>query len=109
MAQRLESRDRAPEALTPIWAEVKAYLENTLTRLNSEISRYPTPIARCDEQLTGLLEQRAEALTLLASVEDAVRALARIEAFLDSRSHGADQADQNLRSRLKEQLSALKV
>ena len=30
-----------------------------LAELSDEIRRYPTPIARCDEQLTGLLEQRA--------------------------------------------------
>ena len=34
-------------------------LQRRLAELSDEIRRYPTPIARCDEQLTGLLEQRA--------------------------------------------------
>jgi len=37
-------------------------LQRLLAELSDEIRRYPTPIARCDEQLTGLLEQRAEIL-----------------------------------------------
>ena len=34
-------------------------LDATIATLSDEIRRYPTPIARCDEQLTGLLERRA--------------------------------------------------
>ncbi len=34
-------------------------LQRRLAQLSDEIRRYPTPIARCDEQLTALLEQRA--------------------------------------------------
>ena len=34
-------------------------LQRRLAELSDEIRRYPTPIARCDEHLTGLLEQRA--------------------------------------------------
>ena len=34
-------------------------LQRRLAELSDEIRRYPTPIARCDEQLTGLIEQRA--------------------------------------------------
>jgi hypothetical protein len=37
-------------------------LQRRLAELSEEIRRYPTPIARCDEQLTGLLEQRAAIL-----------------------------------------------
>ena len=33
-----------------------------LAELSEEIRRYPTPIARCDEQLTGLIELRAAIL-----------------------------------------------
>jgi hypothetical protein len=38
------------------------YLERRIAELSDEIRRYPTPIARCDEQLTALLEQRAKLL-----------------------------------------------
>jgi uncharacterized coiled-coil DUF342 family protein len=34
--------------------ELRARLE----RVNEEIRRYPQPIARCDAQLAGLLEER---------------------------------------------------
>jgi hypothetical protein len=34
-------------------------LERRIAALSAEIRAYPTPIARCDEQLTQLLEQRA--------------------------------------------------
>ncbi len=37
-------------------------IRRRLAELSDEIRRYPTPIARCDEQLTALLEQRAEVL-----------------------------------------------
>ncbi len=34
-------------------------LKQRLAELSNEIRHYPTPIARCDEQLTALLEARA--------------------------------------------------
>ena len=37
-------------------------LDATIESLSDEIRRYPTPIARCDEQLTELLERRARLL-----------------------------------------------
>ena len=39
-------------------AEVRA-LEARLAKLAEEIRAYPTPIAGCDAQLAGLLEERA--------------------------------------------------
>ena len=38
---------------------MRADLERRIAQLNDEIRHYPTPIARCDEQLTALLEERA--------------------------------------------------
>ena len=37
-------------------------LDAKIAELSDEIRRYPTPIARCDEQLTQLLERRARLL-----------------------------------------------
>ncbi len=37
-------------------------LDADIAKLSDEIRRYPTPIARCDEQLTELLERRARLL-----------------------------------------------
>jgi len=42
-------------------------LEQRIAELSREIRAYPTPIARCDEQLTQLLEERARLLARLAS------------------------------------------
>ena len=36
-----------------------------IEELSREIRHYPTPIARCDEQLTGLIEERSRLLGLL--------------------------------------------
>jgi len=33
-----------------------------INELSEEIRNYPTPIARCDEQLTGLIEERSRLL-----------------------------------------------
>ena len=43
-------------------------LHRRLAELSEEIRRYPTPIARCDEQLTALLEQRAAVLEEIRQV-----------------------------------------
>jgi chorismate mutase len=37
-------------------------LERRLAELSSEVRHYPTPIARCDEQLAALLEERTRVL-----------------------------------------------
>ena len=39
-----------------------AELDARIAELSDEIRRYPTPIARCDEQLTELLERRTRLL-----------------------------------------------
>lgn len=37
----------------------RARLEDRLRRVNEDIRAYPQPIARCDAQLGGLLEERS--------------------------------------------------
>ena len=44
---------------------MSAYLEKKLAELNEEIRNYPGPIARCDEHLPALLEQRAHIMAEL--------------------------------------------
>ncbi|OGA42325.1 MAG: hypothetical protein A3G28_02080 [Betaproteobacteria bacterium RIFCSPLOWO2_12_FULL_68_19] len=39
--------------------------ERRLAELSLEIRNYPTPIARCDEQLAALLEERARLIERL--------------------------------------------
>jgi len=44
---------------------MRAELQQRIEELSREIRNYPTPIARCDEQLTGLIEERSRLLRLL--------------------------------------------
>ena len=48
----------------------KMLLEEKLSAICDEIRNYPTPIARCDEQLAALLEQRAVLLRTLSNSSD---------------------------------------
>ena len=41
------------------------YLEKRIAELSEEIRRYPGPIARCDQQLPALLEERSRLLSEL--------------------------------------------
>ena len=41
------------------------YLQNRLEQLNAEIRTYPGPIARCDQHLPALLEERAKVMAEL--------------------------------------------
>ena len=45
-------------------------LKSRLAELSAEIRNYPTPIARCDVQLTALLEQRS---ALIQQIDQARR------------------------------------
>lgn len=47
-----------------------AALERRIAELSAEIRHYPTPIARCDEQLAALLEQRSR---LMAQLDELTR------------------------------------
>jgi len=103
-----------PAAVQAIWAELKRHLERRVTQLNEEIRRYPTPIARCDEQLGALLEQRAALLGRLkqmdgidAAVLKRQNCVRQIHSVLDLPSDPADQQEQRLRVRLRDQLSKL--
>jgi hypothetical protein len=59
-AQRVDS-----ELIASVRKAVREYLERRVELLNEEVRNYPTPIAHCDDQLTGLLEQRASAAAQL--------------------------------------------
>jgi len=58
------------------WAALRGWLESRSLELHDELRGYPTPIARCDEQLTRLIEQRDAAFQRLrlAAELDAGRA-----------------------------------
>jgi hypothetical protein len=46
----------------------KPELQRRLAELSAEIRAYPTPIARCDEQLGKLLEDRREVLLMIENL-----------------------------------------
>jgi hypothetical protein len=48
---------------------MRAEIQRRIDELSEEIRNYPTPIARCDEQLAGLLEQRSDLLLRLKEIE----------------------------------------
>jgi hypothetical protein len=81
MALLADPRQRVDsELIEPVCSALRKYLERQVELLNEEVRNYPTPIARCDDQLTGLLEQRASAaaqLQRLSSLGD--RDLARAD------------------------------
>ena len=49
--------------------ESRQALERRLAELSDEIRHYPTPIARCDDQLLDLLERRSHALAKLRELD----------------------------------------
>ena len=51
--------DETTDAVIRAWEALRRHLETRSRELNAEIAHYPTPIARCDVQLSKLLEQRA--------------------------------------------------
>jgi hypothetical protein len=80
-APRTDALERADsELIEALCSAVREYLERRVDLLNEEVRRYPRPIAHCDDQLTGLLEERASAaaqLQRLSSLAD--RDLARTD------------------------------
>ena len=45
-------------------------VQKRIGELNAEISAYPGPIARCDAQLGGLLEERARLTRLAEALQE---------------------------------------
>ena len=45
-------------------------LQQRIDELSREIRDYPAPIARCDEQLTGLIEERARLLKQMSELQE---------------------------------------
>ena len=88
------------------WSELALGLTARFQALSDEMRAYPTPIARCDEQLTRLIEQRDAVRTELERIADvdvhggaAASTIDALEPFL---AEGAadDDALAAIRSRL---------
>jgi hypothetical protein len=103
----------ASEQARAAWAELTAHLERRSMDLAREVRNYPTPIARCDEQLTKLIEQRSLAGDALRRLLDADPQAGRdwraaLSAFLAGPPAAADdETERALRARLQGALSDL--
>jgi hypothetical protein len=58
------------DELRVLSSRLQRELQRRIVELNAEISGYPTPIARCDAQLGGLLEERARLLRLADALRE---------------------------------------
>jgi hypothetical protein len=58
------------DELRVLSSRLQRELKTRIAELNKEISSYPTPIARCDAQLGGLLEERARLVRLAEALRD---------------------------------------
>lgn len=95
-----------------LWLQLREHLQARATELSAEVRHYPGPIARCDDQLPKLLEQRAHAYAMLRSLEEVApggkpSAPALRERLLDS-GHTDDYTEAALRSALLEALDAVR-
>jgi hypothetical protein len=111
----MTDRDRA-HAVAHAWEALRAHLALRSRRLNDEVSGYPTPIARCDEQLPKLLAERAQAVRELRRANEAAAAadgVARVRAYAQflaaSEQSDDDAAGEVLRRRLAQALSRAAV
>jgi hypothetical protein len=102
----------ALDSLCALRARLGAELRARAATLAREVRDYPTPIARCDDQLSGLLERRARVFRALDIVEalpagesaDALAALERCAVTL-----GADDLDATFLSQWRDALDALRA
>jgi len=99
------------DSLTALRAGLGAELRARAAALAREVRDYPTPIARCDDQLTGLLERRARLYRALDDIDalpagdaaDVAAALAACTAQL-----APDDIDATFLSRWRAALDALR-
>ena len=66
-----------PSSEPGVRAEQRQRLAGLIAALSAEIRAYPTPIARCDEQLTQLIDERSAALKELQALDQALDAMRR--------------------------------
>ena len=82
------------------WQALRAYLAGRCRELDDEVRHYPTPISRCDVQLTKLLEQRGRAWRQ-ATLADAARAGGGYGWLQRSDDAPEDDAENALRAALR--------
>jgi chorismate mutase len=97
-----------------LWSRIKQHLEEEKRRIYHEIRSYPPPIPACDAQFNHLLEERRKISQELAELEHLSNQdftpeqhIKLIDRFITSSICINNQADPEIRSRLKESLSEL--
>jgi hypothetical protein len=113
MDSKYRSNAPAP-SVADTWTELRGLLERRSIELNAEVHSYPSPIARCDDQLPKLLEQRARVVRLLKAADElgggpgaaSVESdwLERLQGFLSGPD--ATSADEDAEIELRSRLSA---
>ncbi len=63
-----------------LWTRAKARFAAKLEELSDEVRAYPTPIARCDDQLPKLLDRRSAAQRRMRLADEQA-----VEGFSDAR------------------------
>jgi predicted component of type VI protein secretion system len=94
-------------SIPALWSELRRHLERRVGQLNAEISHYPTPIARCDQHLAALLEQRSALHDRLQQMNELAAAVRALDSFLTAPADNADETETALRARLHDELSKL--
>lgn len=97
-----------------LWSRIRQHLEEEKRRIYDEIRNYPPPIPACDAQFNHLLEERRKISRELAELEQLSsqdltpeQHMKLIDRFITSSICINNQADSEIRSRLKESLSEL--
>jgi hypothetical protein len=97
------------------WSALRDYLRRLSEELSEEVRAYPAPLARCDVQLTRLIEERTRAIEQLKvlSAADPRRsetALASLEFLLaEPQVHADDELEGAIRTRLSAAIESLRV
>jgi hypothetical protein len=96
----------AAESISEPWDALRRHLEARFRQCCDELRHYPSPIARCDDQLPKLIEQRdharAELERMTAVAATATGATAKVaQRFLAAATPTDDDMEIMLRSRVK--------
>lgn len=101
-------QDPGIDSPASLWTELEAYLQARFRQLNLEIRHYPTPIARCDDQLPKLIEQRDHARAELERMRETgmapsgahVPSIRELASFVETAPPTDDDVELALRSSL---------
>ena len=107
-------RDADFRAQDELLREVRDHLHRIQRRLNEEIRAYPTPIPRCDAQFNHLFEQRGRLYRALEAIEapsdqppSPAECVKLIDEFAASAAYVEDPAEDEIRARIRSELSRL--